>query len=241
MSLGRGPIQKLLLAVDPRIEAFNQFYSDFLTSPLNSFYSKLHATKTISYNLMGREEYQWLQAHVFKLQGSVIEFGCGLSPVAEKIRTNAQVSDFIGIDFSLNAIELMRHQYPELQWVHAHLNYLKPKSFDHGICVDASYNQVGILKLVKKCRKSFLISKIHEPTKSLGPIKGFTKKEWDFTADYKELIMEWIEFLESYPRDDKAKTTSYSWIVIEREMKRHYAQISKKLTNRTVTLYEKND
>jgi hypothetical protein len=241
MSLSQEIIQKILLSLDPQIPAFDNFYTDFLTSPLSRFYQDLHSTTAVSYNLMGQQEYRWIQEYVSQLQGSLIEFGCGLSPIADKAGANPAIVHFTGIDFSLKAIEFMRHQYPESYWVHGHLNFINPQSFDHGLCLDASYSSNGIMNLVAKSKKSFLVTRIHEPGKTLRPINGYTKKEWDFTADYRKLIIKWITFLESYSLEKQDSCYSYSWEVIENEMKRHYQQMNKNLTKRTITSYEKNN
>lgn len=189
---------------------------------------------------MGKAEYQWLREHLAQLSGSIYELGCGLSPIIFELNLLGKEAQFSGVDFSKVAIKLMEQKYPKASWTHSHFTFLKVPHFDHGFSIDASYDQKNLLKIGESSKKTFLISRIHAPHKTLPLINGYTKKEIDFTTDYQALIMAWIEFLESVEVSNPRVIEGAAWKVICPEMKRHSEQLKLKKTKRTVTIYEKN-
>ena len=232
-------LQNILLRMEPLVSAFDQFYNDFENSPFAQFYKEYHQVTRPSYNLMGKKELKWINKYVSTLEGSLLELGCGLSPVAEAITTNSKISHHLGIDFSSYAIERMKEDFPQSHWRQSHFTFLKVPKLNHALCLDASYDLKRIASLVNHSSESFLLSRIHSPAHEMKPIIGYTQRHWDFTADYHELIISWVNFLEAFNSENSTDQLSFSWTTLNREMKRHYNQLEQQQTIRTVTLYEK--
>ena len=231
-------LHRAFLKLDPRVEAFNHFYSDFISSNLSLFSKTYHQTDFPSYNLMGRREYEWVRDFASRAHGQIVEFGCGLSPIADCFVDIKPDSNYLGIDFSQSALNEMRRVFPQHSWVLAHLNIFKADQVDFGFCLDASYTQAQVTRMVKSCNISCLFARIQKPGSSLQQIKGYTRSEMDFTEDYRLLIIDWLEFLETLSTPSKENSIAYT--AIKKEMTRHNDELEKNNTKRIVTIYEKN-
>jgi len=70
-------------------------------------------------------------AHFEKMKGRVLDAGCGYG------RNSVYFSDYVGVDFSPDFIELAKKKFPTKEFIQANLKELpfKDKEFDWAFCV----------------------------------------------------------------------------------------------------------
>ena len=240
-------IHKILLSLDPNISLFNKFYSQLLLSKeiLNSpSCERKYLGK--SYNLMTQRDEDILHCFIKECHsGSLLEFGCGLSPCSLLLDQSSESHlSLTGIDFSSFAIQINRKKFPQYKFIQHHQKISLKTNFDFIVITDALYknsrkfNFTKSLKgLLKRCNKRAIVIQNHA-LREVKEIQKLSSQTVDTTEAFYHYVQDWLNFLETAGVKDERKNFCLLWDTIRKEMTYHSKQLENQNIKRMITFYE---
>lgn len=233
---------KLYLKLDSQISLFNKFYDQLLKSEA----IKLSPVGELSYNLLSSQDSLELKTFLASCsEGTLLEFGCGLSPVAQILK-NQNNSNLVvtGLDFSSRVINENQKNFPQHLFFQYHQHFLPTDQFDYLVLTDSLYQgsrkkpfRFVLEELLKNCRRKAIIIQNHREANlaHLYP-EGIPQK--DSTEFFKNHVKSWMEFLQCSEVAAERQKFKLLWDTISNEMNHHWNQLETQKLKRIITLYE---
>ena len=221
----RAALQNHFLRTDIQARAFDSFYLELIQSSYPRFSKEIQNHDVPCYNLLSPNERIEIIKYLGLLEGSLLDYGCGLSFIGSLLCENQNIK-MRGVDFSNEALKYNREHYSNHEFIAAHLN-LTPKTTDvsHILINDSFYHFQNPLIPLQKLLKSkplsvYWVHNFKHKIESLN-IRGYEVEAHDFTEDFKKLVNSWLRVIQSEHVQEERKIYPLIWDTLENEMKAH--------------------